>query len=148
MTSQILMAQADQYSNQTISLKDYLKLKKIALFGIFQYLVITAYSMYSFSSEFTLMGSWISEFGNKFLENGEDTEPDNSTSTQPIDYPWKYIFLSERMRNRAFFLIRDSINGTRSIEIRIPFVDVWQNDTRFQVIYDKDGVIIYEKMDR
>ena len=71
MTSQSLMVQADRYSNQTISLKDYLKLKKIALFGIFQYLAITAYSMYSFSNEFTLMGSWISEFGNKFLENGE-----------------------------------------------------------------------------
>ncbi len=72
-------------------------------------------------------------------------EPDIKVQDPIVDSPWKYVFLSERMKKQAFFLIRDPIGGDRSKEVRRPIEDIWVNHTYFTEIYNKDGVIIYEK---
>lgn len=88
--------------------------------------------------------------------NSTDSPPTNTTNppdpsskteeTDPIvESPWKYIFLSDRMMKQAFFLIRDPINGERSKEVRRPIEDIWKDHPYFIEIYNKDGVIIYEK---
>jgi len=73
----------------------------------------------------------------EFLANGD--------STPLVNYSWRYIIISERMKKQSFYLVRDTINGTRTKEVRVPTLDLWKEDPNFLVIYNKKGVIIYEK---
>lgn len=79
----------------------------------------------------------IHEFYEAFLNGSESKVED--------DFPWNYVIISERMKKRSFYLVRDPAGGTRSKEIRIPTKDVWKDDPRFKEIYNMNGVVIYEK---
>lgn len=70
MTSHSLVSQPSQLSSHTISLREYIKLKRIGLFGVIQYVIVSISTLYFFR-EFSLTDSWLSELGNKYLENGE-----------------------------------------------------------------------------
>ncbi|MBW2671968.1 MAG: hypothetical protein JRD89_00965 [Deltaproteobacteria bacterium] len=68
----------------------------------------------------------------------------NSTTDQQ---PWRYVFLSERMRRNAYFVITDWVRGTRSEMYHISVHDVWQDDHDWRMIYNHGGVVIYRRVD-
>jgi len=61
---------------------------------------------------------------------------------------WSYVFLSERMRHNAYFVITDWVRGTRSETYHVPIVDKWSGDPSWVSIYNQSGVVIYEKVEK
>ena len=59
-----------------------------------------------------------------------------------ITHP-KYVFISERMSKRSFSLIMQE--GKRTLDLRVPMEDVWSNSPSWKLIYDEQGVKIYER---
>jgi len=88
------------------------------------------------------------EYLNEFVDSIHEEYEDFLNGTEPeeeYDFPWNFVIISDRMKNKSFYLIRDPAGRTRSKEIRIPTQDVWKDDPRFTEIYNLSGVIIYEK---
>lgn len=60
---------------------------------------------------------------------------------------WKFVVHSDRMARRAFFLVRFANPGQRSLLVRKPVRCPAKDDPNYHIIYEKDGVIVYERND-
>ena len=68
---------------------------------------------------------------------------ENSTLSDDMKYITKYVFLSERMMQESMFI---QFTETRTIHIRRPVVDVWNNNINWKLIYHDHGVKVYERI--
>jgi len=60
-------------------------------------------------------------------------------------FSYKYVFISERMKTQAFFLTQNTPDSLRGSHIRINIIDLWKNNPNWVLIYEKHGVLVYEK---
>lgn len=75
-----------------------------------------------------------------------ETGSQNTTTFQSTD-SWDYVFISDRMRREGLFIIPYYFKGRRPTVVRMPVVDIWEGSSSFRVIYNKNGVTIYERKD-
>ncbi len=75
-----------------------------------------------------------------------ETGSQNTTTFQSIG-SWDYAFISDRMRRRGLFIVPHFFGGRRPTIVRMPVVDIWEDSSEFKIVYDKNGVTIYERKD-